>query len=154
MKVELVMPVRKEKRIARAGVYLIPNSFAQLAAVTPEHVDLKITDENLEEVDFNSDSELVGLSVLTLNANRALEISRKFKEKGKTVVWGGMHPSVVDQKDNKFIDSFVVGEAESVWPRLIEDFEKEKLKKRYQSEYPIDLNSIPLPRKEIGRAHV
>ena len=121
----------------------------QLAAVTPSDVDLVLTDENYKDVDYESDADLVGISVITCQFHRAMEISREFKKRGKTVIWGGIHPTAVDQSDNESIDSYVVGEAELLWPEILKDFQKGELKRRYQSEDYVDLNTIPLPKRDL-----
>lgn len=150
MRVQLIMPRKEKKRITAFGVYAAPLSLLQLAALTPPNIELKLGDENLEDTDFDWKPDLVGLSVMTSQADRADEISRRFKEKGAKVVWGGFHPTFVDQTQNSAIDSFVVGEAEEAWPRLLKDFEAGMMQKKYQGR-PADLNAIPLPRRDFLR---
>jgi radical SAM superfamily enzyme YgiQ (UPF0313 family) len=151
---ELILPRKEKHKFKDLGFYVVPQTLTQLAAVTSDDVDLILTDENLKDVDFNSGADLVGISVMTSQADRALEISRAYKARGATVVWGGIHPSAVDQAGNTSIDSFVVGEGEALWPQLIEDFRNGNLKRRYINTKPVNLNETPLPLRYLIKPEI
>ena len=149
MKVQLIIPVsQRKKKLMNLGIYSPSLTLAQLAAITPEDIELKVCDENLEDIDFESKPDLVGISVMTCQANRAGEISRRFKETGSRVVWGGIHPTFVNQDENPDIDSYVEGEAEEAWPQLLRDFQKGRLKRKYNGK-PAKLETIPLPKRDF-----
>ena len=147
MKVELILPRREPNKLVDIGFYVVPQTLSQLAAVTPRDIDVTLTDENYEDIDFGSAPDLVGISVMTSQVNRAMEISAEYKRRGITVVWGGIHPTVVDQSDNPNIDSVVLGEAENIWPAVLHDFLEGKLKPRYKDDKPVDIDAIPLPKR-------
>src|SRR3989344_649685 len=128
MKVELILPRKEPNKLVDIGFYVVPQTLSQLAAVTPRDIDVTLTDENYEDIDFGSAPDLVGISVMTSQVNRAMEISAEYKRRGITVVWGGIQPTVVDQSDNPNIDSVVLGEAENIWPIVLHDFSEGKLK--------------------------
>jgi len=50
-------------------------SLTTIAALTPPEIEVAITDENVEEIDFNEDVDLVGLTAMTMHAVRAYEIA-------------------------------------------------------------------------------
>ena len=110
---------------------LEPLSIASIAGVTPKEVQLTFFDERVEDIDFNRPTDLVGISTETTTALRAYEISKKFRDKNIPIVLGGFHPSLVPEEAGQHSDSVVIGQAEEVWPRIIEDFSKGKLKKIY-----------------------
>jgi radical SAM superfamily enzyme YgiQ (UPF0313 family) len=149
MNVQLILPRKDIGRTVDLGCYVIPQTLTQLAAVTPPEINLNLTDENLTPVCFDHPADLVGISVMTSQVRRAEEISREFKRRGSLVVWGGIHPTAVDQSENPFIDSFVVGEGERIWPQLLIDAQQERLQRRYRDPVLVDLNAIPLPRREL-----
>lgn len=120
-----------------------------LAALTEkEHEVILINDES-EEIDFNDPADLVGISFITPNALRAYEIADRFREKGVAVVLGGVHASSVPEEAALHCDSVVIGEAENIWPKLLKDFKKSSLQKVYRDNGFIDLDSIPLPRRDL-----
>jgi radical SAM superfamily enzyme YgiQ (UPF0313 family) len=151
---ELILPRKDMHKFKDLGFYVVPQTLTQLAAVTPYDVNLILTDENLVNVNFDSGADLVGISVMTSQADRALEISREYKARGAVVVWGGIHPSAVDQAGNTTIDSFVVGEGEVLWPQLIEDFRNGNLRKKYMNTKPVNLNDSPLPLRNLMKPDV
>lgn len=119
-----------------------------LAALTPECHECCVFDENIEEIDYNDDSDLIAVSFFTPQAVYAYEIAKKFKEKGKTVIAGGMHPSLMKDEAAQYFDAVCVGEAETVWKSILTDFEKGELKQFYYDNYP-DLKHMPIPKRNI-----
>lgn len=124
-------------------------SLASVAALTPRDVEVSLTDENVEEIDFEEDVDLVGLTAMTTHAPRAYEIAAHFKSKGVPVVMGGIHASLLPHEAKKYVDSVVVGEAEEVWGNLIGDFREGKLKPFYKADKPPSLKGLPHPRRDL-----
>lgn len=105
-----------------------------VASLTPPDIGISITDERVEPIDFSEDVDLVGISSMTCQARRAYEIARIYREKGVTVVLGGVHPSLLPEEVSNFCDAVVIGEAEESWPKLIEDFSKGTLQRFYSCQ--------------------
>ena len=124
-----------------------PPSLAYLAALTPSDWETRIIDENVEPVTFE-DADLVGITSMTWNAPRAYEISEKFRGKGIKTVMGGIHASMLCDESMQFVDSVVIGEAESVWRDLLNDFGSNALKRFYRGER-ISLENLARPRNEL-----
>ena len=152
MKLTLIAPavVDETKRGMQGRVFQLPPlALATVAAATPEHVDVEIVDEALEPINYECGADLVGITTLTRFAPHAYTIADRFREKGIKVVIGGMHPSALPDEAIKHCDSVVIGEAEGVWSRLINDFEKKWLKKYYRNKDFVDLNTICTPRRDL-----
>ncbi len=77
----------------------------------------------VEEITFSSDYDLVAITALTPQIDRAYQISQKFREMGVKVVIGGMHPTVLPQEVLQHSDAVVVGEAENIWAQVLLDAE-------------------------------
>lgn len=120
-----------------------------VAALCPSYAKVKLVDDDYEEIDYKEDTDLVGISLLTINALRAYEISKKFREKNITVVFGGMHVTACPEEAGEYADAIVTGEAEDTWPGLLQDFEKGKLKNVYRSSNSSDLSNMPQPRRDL-----
>jgi len=152
MKIKLIAPTIMEnmrRGMKGRAFQLPPLSLAAVAAATPGHVSIEIIDELIEQVDYNCDADLVGVTALTRFAPHAYEIADRFRERGITVVLGGIHPSALPEEAIQHCDSVVIGEAEGIWETLINDFEKNNLKKFYKgSDFP-DLNKINAPRRNL-----
>jgi radical SAM superfamily enzyme YgiQ (UPF0313 family) len=148
VKLELVLPRQRGVRLAKKT--MVPHlGLATVAALTPDDVEVSLTDERLTPVDFQKDADLVGISVITTTAPRAYEIAEGFRSRGGKVVLGGIHPSLLPEEAMQHADAVVVGEAEGVWPGLIDDFRGGRLKKLYSGNERPSPDCWPLPRREL-----
>ena len=120
-----------------------------VAAVTPPEVEVSLTDENVTVIDFQKETDLVGITALTITAQRAYEIADIFRARGVKVVLGGMHPSVMPEEASQHADAVVIGEAEGIWPNLIEDFKANKLQRMYRQHERPSLLGLPIPRRDL-----
>lgn len=107
-----------------------------LEGLTPPGHEVQIIEEEAELVDPNQECDLVAISCMTANAPRAYELCKAFRERGKTVVLGGVHPSILPAEAMQHADSVVVGEAEGVWETLLNDFQNHKLQPKYHNPNP------------------
>lgn len=154
MKILLISPENKKSIYAYSKedvrAFWFPKlGLPTLAANTPSGVEVRIVDEVVEDIDFNIDVDLVGISVMTYLAPRAYEIAAKFRERGIKVVLGGIHTSMCPEEAKNHADSVVVGEAERIWPRLIEDFRRGELKPLYEEKDLPKLDGLPVPRRDL-----
>jgi len=146
MKVELIVPAVEENAP-------IPNlALPLLAALSPPDVKISFTDDLLTPIDLEKglkEVDLVGITVLTKTALRAYRIADAYLKKGVPVVLGGIHPTALPEEAKEHADAVVIGEAEEIWPHLIEDAKAGDLKAFYRQEGFIDPVKIPRPRREI-----
>ena len=146
MKIELIVPAVEEN--AR-----IPNlALPLLASLSPPDVTLSFTDDLLTPIHLDKDLkevDLVGITVMTKTALRAYEIAEAYRKKRIPVVLGGIHPTALPEEAKKYADSIVMGEAEEVWPQLIEDAKRGDLKPFYRQGSYTTLSNIPIPRRDI-----
>ena len=149
MKILLISPERERKK---EEAFLFKLGFLNLpyvAAVTPPGVEIRIIDEAYEKIDFDQKVDLVGLTAQTPVAPRAYQIAGEFRKRGVPVVMGGAHASMLPDEALQHVDAVVIGEAEEVWPTLIEDLKKGRLKRTYQGNGFVDPSGLPLPRREL-----
>ncbi len=122
-----------------------------VASAMPSYVETRIIDEDVEPIDFDTDADLIGISFMTYNAPRAYEIAEKFRrEKGKPVIFGGYHPTLLPEEAIQHADAVCVGDAENNVPLLIKDFIAGQLKPFYRSE-PAKLAGLPIPNRDLIR---
>jgi len=120
-----------------------------IGALTPDDVELELIDEGIADIDFSRGYDLVAITAVTQQANRAYEIARRFREKNIKVVLGGIHATVLPDEAKLYADSVVVGEAENLWPKLLDDFRHNRLSPVYASQQEVDLKGSPIPRYEL-----
>ena len=120
-----------------------------IGALTPNEVELELIDENIEGIDFSGDYNLVAITAVTQQATRAYEIAKGFREKDIKVVLGGIHATILPDEAKLYADSVVVGEAENLWPKLVDDFKNNRLSSFYTSQQEVDLKESPVPKYEL-----
>lgn len=127
-----------------------PLSLGILGALTPDHWDVRILDENFEKFEDVEDksADLVGITSFSPNAPRAYEIAAYFRERNIPVVYGGNHASMVAEEAAKYVDVVFKGEAEDKWAELLQDFENGNLKPVYEGGRP-DLKNVPAARQDL-----
>jgi len=122
MKILLISP-SKSPNFKKPKYLLIPQlSLHLLAGLTPPEYDVKIIEEEIEDINLDEECDLVGISCMTSNAPRAYYLAQEFKKRGKKVVMGGIHPTILQDEALQYSDSVVIGEAEDFWEKLLEHF--------------------------------
>ena len=145
----LVNPANKSGRgfIVNRDTRYQPLSLGIIAALTPRNWKVKIIDENFRNFRYY-EADLVGFTAFSSTVSRAYELAKIYRDLGVPTVIGGIHVSMCPDEAAEFVDSVVIGEAESVWPQVIEDFENKTLKRIYQGIFT-DLIQSPKPKREL-----
>ncbi len=111
-----------------------PLPAAHLAGLTPKEVQITFFDDRMEPIDFDAPTDLVAMSVETYTARRAYQIASEYRRRGVPVVMGGFHPTLCTEEVLDYADAVVVGEAENLWPKVLEDFYGRRLQTVYRAE--------------------
>lgn len=122
---------------------------ACMAAVTPRDFEIEFRDDRVVPADTPTDADIVALSMFTPAARRGLELAAYFRSLNKTVVAGGIFPSLMPDEVAPLVDAVIVGEGEQAWPQLLSDFRAGALRSRYASRHPVDLSDVPIPRYDL-----
>lgn len=154
MRVHIIQPTHYvspgSRRLARVKkLNLKPLTLPYLAALLPDGVEVKLTDERTQELDMTAPCDMVFLSVWTINSLRAYEIAREYRSRGVPVVMGGPHCYFHAEEARGHADAVVAGEGEYAVPEVIEDFSSGRLSEYYASERLHDLKGLPLPRRDL-----
>jgi len=149
MKLELIQPAREANTVKSRKSLTPPINLGVIAALTPPDIEVAVTDENITIVDLEKDVDLVGITTLTVTANRAYEIADSFRARGITVILGGIHASLLPEEAAQHADSVVIGEAEDLWAIVIADFQAGNLKPTYKAEKRPTLKNLPMVRRDL-----
>ena len=136
MKILLISPTIDAEKRTNKGLMMPQLALYILEGLTPPEHEVKIIEEETDHVDLEQECNLVAISCMTANAPRAYELCQEFKKRGKTVILGGVHPTILPEEALQHADCVVVGEAEGVWETLLEDFQNIKLKRKYHDPNP------------------
>jgi radical SAM superfamily enzyme YgiQ (UPF0313 family) len=136
MRILLISP-RSEYPEAVPGWILIPQlSLKILKALSPNGKQVMIVEEDSAAIPQSGKWDLVGISVMTATASRAYKLARDFRNQGAKVILGGIHPSVLPEEASQHADAVVVGEAEGIWPSILEDASRGALQPIYHNYLP------------------
>jgi radical SAM superfamily enzyme YgiQ (UPF0313 family) len=134
------LTVNKSSRFPPLGLGII-------AALTPASWDVTLVDETWEPFSYR-EADMVGITAFTATAPRAYEIARLYRSQKVPVVMGGIHASMCPEEAHQFVDCVVIGEAETVWPQIIADFEAGSLAAEYTGSWG-ELAGNPFPRYDL-----
>lgn len=105
---------------------------ATLAGLTPKDVEVRFYDDRMEAIPFEEATDLVALSVETYTAKRAYQIASDYRKRNVPVVMGGFHSTLCPEEVARYAEAVVSGEAESLWPRVVDDARHGRLEKFYR----------------------
>jgi len=122
-----------------------------LAALVPDHHDVTLVDENVEEIDFDrlARADLVCLTGMSIQGRRLIEIIEEVRARGVMTVVGGPMATVEPESLEGLADVIFIGEADETWPEFLEAWEEGTHKARYEQPEKTDVTKLPLPRTEL-----
>ncbi len=127
-----------------------PLPAAAVAGLTPADVKLRFYDDRMEQIPFDEPADLVAISVETYTARRAYQIASEYRRRKVPVVMGGFHATLAPQEAAQYAESVVIGEAEGIWPRVMDDWRHGRGEKFYRQNGRPALDRIR-PNREIFR---
>ena len=112
-------------------------------------------------IPFDEATDLVAISVETYTAKRAYQIASEYRKRRVPVVMGGFHATLCPDEVARYAEAVVCGEAELLWPRVIDDARHGRLEKFYRQigspftqgieARPIHLSRQALSAHRLGR---
>ncbi len=122
---------------------------AVAACIPRDQYEVILTDENIEEIDFDIKADLVGISAMTSYVNRGYEIADRFRAKGVPVVMGGVHPSFMPKEALQHCDAVVIGEVEQIIGKVLDDLKDNAMRGTYRAAGLHPMVGVPMPRYDL-----
>jgi len=129
--------------------FMIPLALPTIASLTPDHYDIHIYDEEIEDIPEHGKPDIVGITTLGATSKRAFELGDHYQSQGVKVVYGGPYASFSVDEALKHGDSVVVGEAEEKWEKCLEDFENGHMKPVYEARNQVAFRIQKPPRWDL-----
>lgn len=146
MKIKLIYPSWPKLK-EQNEFNLPPHGPVCFAATVPENIEIEFIDENVEKNSMDLNCDLVCVSMmLTSQIPRGLQICDYYRKNNIKVICGGIATMLHSEEVQNHADSVFLGETETRFDKVIEDFKNNKLKKVYDF-----LNNHP-PMEAIGTA--
>ena len=132
MRIKLILAADQNDPLREKNPFK-PLSLSLLASAAPDHDYEAVDMLDTMDVGYDSDIDLVGISVRRSAEKAAFTVADKFRSKGVKVVLGGPQVSANPFESLKHADSIVIGEGEALWVKLLDDIENDDLKDFYVS---------------------
>jgi len=133
MKILLIQPkMNKRPMDTDLKTRMAPSlALLTLMNLTPAEHEVFMINENTENLPYNYNADLVGVTVTLDVMPRAKAIAEEFRGRGIPVVAGGIHVTCCPDDCRPFFDAICVGPAERVWTRIIADAKDGRLIREY-----------------------
>jgi len=123
-----------------------------IAALLPPEADVHVVNDTWAEPDWSRDYDLLFISSLHSDFDRARQISHYWRRRGATTVYGGIMASTYPDLCRPFFDAVAVGDPEGSVGRIYRDFCDGALQPLYVAE-PFDASAVPTPRFDLVADH-
>jgi len=128
--------------------FVPPVTGIHLAALTPPEHEIEVFHEQVRPVPIDDTPDLVALSFFSGFARGAYALADRYRALGVPVVAGGPHVSYWVEEALEHVDAVVVGEAETVWLKVLEDAGRGIMDKVYRGK-ATPLVSLPTVRYDL-----
>ena len=110
----LIQPVSNTSMMVDSGTVSMPLNLIMVATMVGTLFDVTFVDERLGDKipDDFSGFDVVAVTSRTLNASKAYRIGDAALKQGKTVILGGVHPTMLHGEASEHCTSVVYGEIE------------------------------------------
>ena len=154
MKIAMLAPAGAMHRYSGSfakSLHYAPLTLTTLAAMVPAALkaDVVIFDETAGKIPLDLDADLVCITCITGTSSRCYAYADYYRSQGKTVVLGGVHPTMMPEEARQHADSVVTGFAEQSFPQLLLDYANGSLRERYIQESGFNLENRVIPRREL-----
>lgn len=127
----------------------MPLALPILASLTPDRYDVRIFDEETDDIPWKKKPDLAGITVTATTRDRAYQLADIYRALGVPVVLGGSYVTFRADEALEHADAVVVGEAEGVWETVLADFERGRLGGVYRAAELVSYHRSPRPRWDL-----
>ncbi|MBI4986184.1 MAG: radical SAM protein, partial [Rhodocyclales bacterium] len=154
MKVGIFFVYRDYHRRGRRNrMSMQPQIGPMLAGLLPDAAEIEIVNETWDEPDWSRSYDLVFISAMHSDFDRARQVSHYWRRRGATTVFGGYLAATHPDTCSPWFDAVVSGDPEANVPQLYADFLAGRLQPRYDRRN-CDADPLRPPRCDllVGKA--
>jgi hypothetical protein len=119
-----------------------------IGGLLPPDIDIEVINETWEDPNWSRDYDLLFISSLHSDFDRARQIGHYWRRRGAKTVFGGTMASTYPGLCQPFFDAVVVGDPEESVRKVFDDFCRGELKPLYVS-VPYNGRQVPVPRFDL-----
>src|SRR5689334_2621461 len=106
-----------------------------IAALLPDGADVHVLNDTWDEPDWSRDYDLLFISCLHSDFDRARQISHYWRRRGAKTVLGGPMATMYPDICAPYFDALAIGDPEGTVPRICDDFSNNALLPRYDASF-------------------
>ena len=154
MKIALLAPAGAMHRHSGSfgvSLHYAPLTLTTLAALVPEELNAEVViyDETAEHIPLDLDADLICMTAITGTSSRVYAYADYFRALGRTVVLGGVHPTMLPDEAALHADAVITGFAEQSFPQMLRDYAAGKLQPRYWQSAEFNFTNQPTPHRHM-----
>jgi radical SAM superfamily enzyme YgiQ (UPF0313 family) len=134
-KIYLIQPTYRDQNgflLKGKKLYVISLALPALSATIPEDWEKEFCYEYFEEINYDSDASVVGISSMGYEIFRGAEIADEFRRRGKIVIFGGFQPHISLDFLVSHCDSVIHGNPGiNDMSKILSDIESNSILKEY-----------------------
>jgi radical SAM superfamily enzyme YgiQ (UPF0313 family) len=138
----LIQPTYKDNNgilLKGKRLYTISLALPALSATIPADWHKEFCFEYFEDLNFDTDASVIGISSMGYEIFRGIEIADEFRRRGKTILFGGFQPHITAAFVAPHCDAVIHGNPGIAdMAEILKDAESHSLKREYQCG--VDLN--------------
>jgi hypothetical protein len=119
-----------------------------VAALLPQDAEIDVVNDTWDDPDWSRDYDLLFLSALHSEFDRARQISHYWRRRGAKTVLGGPLASTFPELCAPYFDAVAVGDPEPTVPEICRDFAAGALRSIYRAG-PYQPHAVPVPRIDL-----
>ena len=134
------------------SLFAMPSlSLLTLAGMTPRDIEIEYREYREFPADAPPQCDLAVITSFTAQIEDAYRIADILRARGSKVAMGVLHVSKLPDEAAMHADAVAIGEGEVLWPRILSDFQGNKLQKRYEQQpgETYDFSNSPMPRYNL-----
>lgn len=141
------------RRGLRNRMSMQPQIGTLIAGHLPAHEEIEIVNETWEQIDWRRDYDLIFISAMHSDFDRARQVSHYFRRRGATTVFGGYFAMSYPRLCAPFFDAVAIGDPEGMVDAIYRDFCAGHLQPLYRATR-FDAGALATPRFDLlaGRA--
>lgn len=158
MKIALLAPAGAMHRYNGSfgrSLHYAPLTLTTLAALVPPELNAEVVvhDETADTIPLDLDADLICMTAITGTSSRVYAYADYFRALGRTVVLGGVHPTMLPDEAAQHADSVITGFAEQTFPQMVRDYAAGQLKPRYTQPADFTIAGRPTPLRGMLNKH-
>jgi radical SAM superfamily enzyme YgiQ (UPF0313 family) len=133
------------------SLHYAPLTLTTLAALVPEELgaEVVIYDETAAKIPLDLDADLICITCITGTSSRCYAYADYFRSRGKTVVLGGVHPTMMPDEAAQHADVVFTGFAEQSFPQMLMDYKNGNLQTTYSQDSSFTMENKVIPRRGL-----